>query len=309
MGNPRKNNRSVNWLNRTTKMKLDFLVVGAAKSGTTSLYKTLCQVNELSLFRAKDVHFFDHDDIFSKGENWYWQQFDQAKVDQSNSRNSNKLIYGEVSANYLYSNIALTRISAFATPSVKIILLLRDPLQRLVSEYKHHFRNGLLKEKLHYYLNNPHAESEKTRYMPWHLLVERSLYAKAIQNLYSHFPEQQIKVINSHFFKQKPQECMKDICQFIGAKSFTADAQVIQPVSTNKAFTPHSKRVMSVINQGSALTRSLKKLIPSFKARQYLRALAIKLNTASSSQLDVTETEVEQARKLLTELGAFEFKF
>lgn len=275
-------------------MQLDFIIAGAAKCGTTALHNTISQLNKVSLPRVKETRFFEYDEVFANGLDWYQQLFDNP---------SQPMSYGEVAANYFYSDIALERIKQLAKPSLKIIVILRDPLDRLISEYKHHHRNGTLNRSLSYYLNNPDAKAEGTRNLPWHILVERSLYTPRIQKIYTLFPKKQIKLISSDFFKHQPQECINELCEFI-----QIEPQKITPTISNKAFTPRSRKLLGLINNSSILTKTLRQLIPSFRIRQYLRDFATQLNTSQKQSIIINKSDIQLAKTILEEHKAFDFK-
>ena len=106
----------------------DFLIIGAQKCGTTFLYQLLVQHPHVKPAFAKEVHYFDLN--FRKGNNWYRSNF------PLQTRNSRKYITGEASPYYLFHPHAPRRASA-VVPDAKLVVLLRNPVDRAYSHYQH----------------------------------------------------------------------------------------------------------------------------------------------------------------------------
>ena len=122
---------------RLTKCMPKFLVVGTQKGGTSSLHFLLksgwhkgVQMNE----GEKEVHFFSFDDVWAKGATTYQQRWDGADAKLGECLASADRVRGEVSASYLDYPKAAER-AAQLLPSAKIVVLLREPVSRLVSSF------------------------------------------------------------------------------------------------------------------------------------------------------------------------------
>jgi hypothetical protein len=106
----------------------DFVVIGAQKCGTTFLYQLLVQHPYVRPAFAKEVHYFDLN--FRRGDNWYRSHF------PLHINNGRKYITGESSPYYLFHPHAARRASA-VVPDAKLIVLLRNPVDRAYSHYQH----------------------------------------------------------------------------------------------------------------------------------------------------------------------------
>jgi hypothetical protein len=106
----------------------DFIIIGAQKCGTTFLYQLLVQHPHVKPAFAKEVHYFDLN--FGRGDNWY-RSFFPLQI-----RNSHTYITGEASPYYLFHPHAPKRASA-VVPDAKLIVLLRNPVDRAYSHYQH----------------------------------------------------------------------------------------------------------------------------------------------------------------------------
>ena len=106
----------------------DFLIIGAQKCGTTFLYQLLVQHPRVKPAFVKEVHYFDLN--FRKGNKWYRSHF------PLQMRNTRTHITGEASPYYLFHPHAPRRASA-VVPDAKLIILLRNPIDRAYSHYQH----------------------------------------------------------------------------------------------------------------------------------------------------------------------------
>lgn len=106
---------------------IDFICIGANKSGTTWLYEMVRQHPEICVSKVKEPHFYSHN--YDKGYEWYFNLW-KTEINQKT---------GEFSTTYFNSVLALDRIVK-DNPDVKIVLLLRDPLSRAYSHLKHLLR-------------------------------------------------------------------------------------------------------------------------------------------------------------------------
>ena len=115
----------------------DFLLIGAAKAGTTSLYHYLTQSPDVRRAARKEVHFFDHH--YGRGENWYraWFPVDEAGRDW---------VSGEASPSYLLQPAVPARVARLL-PNVRLVALLRHPVARTYSHFQHSRRLGVEPEE------------------------------------------------------------------------------------------------------------------------------------------------------------------
>jgi hypothetical protein len=108
----------------------DFLVLGTQKGGTTTLHHLLRQHPDVFLPSVKEVHFFSLH--YGKGAAWYGEHFRGAQPQQR---------CGEITPYYLFHPEAPGRIHQLL-PKARLIILLRDPVERLLSQYFHSRRLG-----------------------------------------------------------------------------------------------------------------------------------------------------------------------
>ena len=120
------------------RMMPHFMIIGTQKGGTTSLYQYLIQHPSIAPIWIKEPHFFDI--YFYKGLPWYRSHF-PTTVEQYYSRYIQKhdLITGEASPYYLFHPQAAKRVSK-TLPKAKLIIILRNPVDRAYSQYQHQTR-------------------------------------------------------------------------------------------------------------------------------------------------------------------------
>jgi hypothetical protein len=107
-----------------------FLVLGTQKGGTTTLFSLLSQHPQVHLPACKEVHYFSLH--HGQGPAWYAQHFSAAREDQ---------LCGDITPYYLFHPQAPARIQALI-PEARLVILLRDPVERALSHYFHAVRHG-----------------------------------------------------------------------------------------------------------------------------------------------------------------------
>lgn len=194
-----------------------FLVIGAQRCGTTSLFHYLTQHPKLALPDQKEVHYFDRH--YSRGASWYRSFFPESV---------SGLLSGEASPNYLLSPHAPARIKKDA-PAVRLIVLLRDPIERAYSHYQGKRIMGV--EPLDSFEEALDSEHERTAaeaarvlrdphyYSPAHrnfTYVARSLYYQQIVRWLPLFDREQFLFIKSENLFRAPEAVVASVHSFLG---------------------------------------------------------------------------------------------
>ena len=173
------------------------IIIGAMKSGTTSLHYYLNLHPEISMSRQKELNFFNKEKNWIKGVKWYSSHFvGQAKIHGESSPNY---------TNYPKSKQAPQRIASLI-PNVKLIYVLRDPVERIVSHYVHFYaasrENRSIEKALTTLEGNPY--------------VERSRYFWQLQQYLAWFSPSNILIITSEELLKFPEQTMQQVFQFLG---------------------------------------------------------------------------------------------
>lgn len=126
-------------------MKVDFFIVGAPKSGTTSLYNYLSQHHSITMSSVKEPNYFSALDIAD--QKLYYNTNLVSDLEAYNSLfnfKSNSCLFGEASVSYLFYQNVASRIHEY-NKNAKIIIILRDPVKRAFSHYNMDKRLGFVK--------------------------------------------------------------------------------------------------------------------------------------------------------------------
>lgn len=181
----------------------NFLIVGAMKAGTTWLASNL--ETHPQVFIPKDeLHFFNESKFFQRGFDWYEDQFKAA---------GNAIAIGEKTAGYLLHKDT-PEVLAKSLPNVKIIIVLRDPVRRAVSQINHHIRYGEISPDLS--PENLINSSEFSYIDKKFAILERGKYLEQIKRYYSHFKSENILIlVNETDIRKSPEEVLRKTCQFL----------------------------------------------------------------------------------------------
>lgn len=201
------------------RMLPSYLIVGAQRCGTTSLQKLLVghpQIRKPLL--RKGIHYFDTD--YEKKPEWYQAHF-PLNLGDSNG------ITGEASPYYLFHPAVPERINQLL-PDVKVIALLRDPVERAVSHHKHEVRRTFESLDLEQALAAEDArlagEAEKLLSDPGYLsfnhqhysYVARGRYADQVERYMDLFGPDQVLVVESEDLWESPKPVLSKVLAFLG---------------------------------------------------------------------------------------------
>jgi hypothetical protein len=206
----------------------DFVVIGAKRGGTTSLYNYLLEHPSVRpLFpspqRIKGVHYFDS--RYRLGDRWYRSHFPMAI--RGRDHTAEHPIAGEASPYYLFHPLAAQRLAA-AYPEVKIIMLLRDPVERAYSHYKERVRNGgewlSFADAIIAEPDRLQGEAERIVSQPGYLSIAHENHSYLAQGRYmdmlprwfSLFRPDQFYIGASEDFYADPQRIANEVWAFLG---------------------------------------------------------------------------------------------
>lgn len=181
---------------------VDFFIVGAMKSGTTSLRAALGQRKDIDLAR-NELHFFDNDTHYAEGFDAYWDNFDRA---------GSYRLRGEKSPSYGLVPHAAERIHAF-NPDARILWTLRDPVERAVSNFFHAKKR--MPDALSVTESLDTAEALEARNAPMAYLY-RSQYEKHLAYFEAVFPPEQIHVTIFEELIEEPNREITKVEAFLG---------------------------------------------------------------------------------------------
>jgi hypothetical protein len=175
------------------KAKIDFCVVGPQRTSTTWIYEKLLKSKQVNLpTKVKETFFFDQK--FSKGFSYYFSLFEDF---------DSNLITGEIGPTYFHSLDAAERIHN-SNNKCKIIFIYRDPVEKSISLYQHHYRKGRVGKDFKKAIIKRPDIVETSRY---------SVYSKIWEDLFSN---ENVLMVRFNDLKYKPQEFLDEITSFLG---------------------------------------------------------------------------------------------
>lgn len=194
------------------------IVIGTQKGGTSSMFRYLLQHPQYFGAINKEVHFFDY--RYEKGLPWYQAMF------PLRSGLPEQSVTGEASPFYMYHPLVPARV-AESLPQAKLIVLLRNPVDRALSHYYHNVRRGrsqlpileafdreqeLIAEEKARLQKREIFKPSNFRYFAY---TERGLYAEQLERWFSHFPREQFFIRNSDDFYTGGHAFMREVYEFL----------------------------------------------------------------------------------------------
>lgn len=255
----------------TSPMRLlpRFLIIGAQKAGTSSLYEYLTALPSVPRAVDKEVHYFDLN--FERGPAWYRSHF----VSRPNAA-TRRRVHGlelfpcEASPYYLFHPHAPARVRELL-PDVRLVVLLRDPVDRAVSHYHHEVAHGRetlpLPEAMD--LEEQRLAGEAARladpaYVSFHhrhhSYLSRGRYAEQIERWLVEFDRERLLILDSARFFAAPQATVQRVCAFVGAPHEPVPAEEawgarryagLDPELEQRLrshFAPHNERLWELID-------------------------------------------------------------
>jgi hypothetical protein len=247
----------------------NFLIIGAQKSGTTSLFQYLKKSKEVFFPALKEPHFFTYfgvDSTKSYSLDDYISMFSEAEEGQ---------LIGDASPSYLTSENAKKHIVEILDPKIKLIVLLRQPVERAYSNYQHALREGL--ERNDIFVKCFEKNEGEIFSGGFKFYREKGYYGKHLDFFYSHFNSSQILVVRADELKSNPKKIVEECCEFLCISNIQ-----IEPHSKNEGVIPKSKLLQPILKiYYRNFARSYKSLIPD-----RLRVSVKKLLTQKANKLD-----------------------
>lgn len=218
-----------------------FLIIGAQKSGTTSLHSYLTLHPCICGPERKEVHFFDVN--WRKGIRWYRSHF--PKVEELGTEG----ITGEATPEYLFYPAIPERVFR-AIPDVRLIVLLRNPVDRAYSHYQHAVRGigGVGRESVSFeeavtlarrsligsggeLLPDPDRDSFDGGYRSY---LARGIYVRQLERWFRYFDRDRFLVLDSQELFDKPEETTQRTVAWLGL-----EPQTLGPLAAHNAGGPY----------------------------------------------------------------------
>ena len=175
-------------------MKINFIGVGAQKCASTWVHRVLSDHPEVAIYQGKESDFFST--YYGRGYQWYEKQVGDTSTVSAK---------GEISPSYFSNSDTPSRVFLYNS-AMRIVLLLRDPIERAYSNHLHVVRQGYLTgQKLSFedgLANNP-------------MYIEQSRYARHLARWFEVFPKNQVLAIFQEDIRDNPQMQARNLYRFL----------------------------------------------------------------------------------------------
>ena len=283
------------------KKTIDFFIVGTAKAATTSIYKYLDRYKSVYFPSNKEPHFF----LSPEGTIQYYGTGDMRSIENLYVLNSksyfalykdatNKQLKGDASVTYLYSSEAAKNIYKH-NPAAKIIVVLRNPVDRAFSAYTHLKRD--FREDAPNFLEALNREPERIQknWMPiWHY-TNMSLYYLQVKRYYDIFPIENIFVCFYEDFVSNPSFFFQQLLDFLKIKydlEYTGETY-------NQGGLPKYVFIQKFLKQDNVIKHGVKKSLLKITNPDNVRNLRKQINRYVDSFNLVKNDELSDKTRLV----------
>ena len=251
----------------------NFICGGAPKSGTTTLYDILKNHPDIYLSAYKEPYFFNNDEYYKNGIEWYSKTF-------FNDYTGQKII-GDFTPNYLTTDGVPEKIESTLGKEVKFLFILRNPVDRAYSQFLHNKRDQ--KEPL---IFEKALDEEKDRidtykkennsvYVMKYGYVQQSLYADRINKYIDIFGKERVLVL---IFEEVFKDIEKYISSILDFLNLNQEVTLKLDIKSNPSQVARSRIFKKILYKNSFIKRFFKKLIPSTLTRKKIRKIIQTLN-------------------------------
>ncbi len=245
--------------------KPNFLIVGAAKAGTTALYHYLQQHPDVFMTAKKETNYFAL--VGTKHDYFEYGQIPAGEGGVIDTTEKYAALFagangyaaiGEASPWYLFDADVPARIRDFS-PDMKIIVILRNPADRAYSEFVHYIRDGTEPYPLEDFLK-AFDEGDWRSANGWHPhwnYAQKGFYARHLSRYFELFPREQIKIYLYEDLAKNQQATVRDIFEFVGVNP---DFQPDFSLRYNVTGLPKNRKLQDFLKRPNFFKKMLKPL-------------------------------------------------
>ena len=251
----------------------NFICLGAAKSGTTTLHDILRQHPEIYVPAFKEPHFFDIPENYKNGIDWYQKNY---------FKNANKKVIAEFTPSYFFDKEVPERIFNNLGSEVKFVVLLRHPVDRAYSHYLHSKRDE--HEELDFVESLNQEEDRLSRYIEnkdylsylRNSYISQGLYGDMVERYLKYFKLENFMFI--HFEKEFLLKRDKTIHRVLNFLDIDSQIELQTDLRSNPSSKEKSKTLKRIMKKKGWWRTIIKWLLPSIQLRQIIRNRVQRLN-------------------------------
>ncbi len=240
-----------------TSPKIDLMIVGAQKAGTTSLNNYLNEHPEIIGHAAlqKEFAYFRDNNIFSNG---YEKAFQSAFTIPSGNDNRKKIVAKNAA---IYNNETAIKRLYEHNPNGKVIFILREPVSRTYSSYTMEIFKGWMSRdfsEIKHVINAKLWQDDMYKFF-----IEPSLYVHHINLIYNYFPKNQVKLFLFEDFKTNSSIICKEIFEWLEIDAdFSPSIQKTHNKTKKAKSKTISKLIYSLKKESNPIKKIAKKVLP-----------------------------------------------
>lgn len=265
----------------------NFLIIGAAKAGTTSLWAYLRDHPRVFMPERKELHFFVTEKNWDRGVGWYEEQFEGATDTQA---------VGEASVSYTRypDSLGVAGRVAKVLPETHLIYLVRHPIERMISQYRFNVSKRWEKDPAEALVKSP-------------LYLNCSRYATQVEQYLEHFPLERLLIIKSEDLRDSRAETVGRVFRFLAVDDGWSPANLEQVSNAASRDVRASRRVAKALPRvpgykllASVAPAALKRL----KRRLSTQAIGLDFQLSESVRHDLEEQlrpEIGRLRSYMNE--------
>lgn len=192
--------------------RVDFMVIGTHKGGTTALHAYLAEQPAFSVPAAKELHFFDDEAVD-------WARPDYRAYHRRFAADGWERIVGEATPIYCFWPQSLERIAAY-NPAARLVFLLRDPVERAWSHWKMEVARGNERRPFAWCIREGRARlgaGQPEGHRRAFSYVERGFFGGQLERLLGLFPRRQLLILRSEDLRRRPNAALARLSAFLGA--------------------------------------------------------------------------------------------
>jgi len=254
------------------KLENHFMCVGAQRAGTTSFYDMIKNHPDVNISSIKEVHYYDNIKNYRKGFSWYCGHFNESTG-----------MTGECSPDYLIYSYVPERIKKDFGDNVKLIFILRNPIERAYSQFNFHIMKG--KEERNDFveaMNSEVIDRENIIYNEWYdpaYYLSRSLYFNQIQRYCQIFNKDNLHfVLFEELFGPQKQFHFNQILYFLGLSEFTLSDDLENRHAAKVPSGMMMRLLAMLLNGDNKFIRFIKSNI-SIEKKDYVRKFVFSIMT------------------------------
>ena len=275
-------------------MQVNFFIVGAPKSGTTSLYNYLNQHHSISMSSIKEPNYFSSSEIIE--QKLYYKTkpvSDLKKYHELFDFNNDSCLYGEASVSYLYYSDVASKI-CYYNEKAKIIVILRDPVERAISHYNMDKRLGFVKENLSSILDNASLKNHILYYQQY---IQLGFYYSQVKKYIDVFGKENVCVMLYDDLKKDNVKFTNEILDFLQLDADT-NIDYETPYNSNKVS---ENKLINYLYSISFIRRLVVSMFPNSILKKINKSLFSIKETNISQELEMKLFELFKEDILLLE--------